>query len=91
MKADSEPRRRRNPFFENRYERAKIVLVWPDTVFEWNSTISSSVGRYVVCWQLAELGVKCDVEAPTLVPVKAAQVKTIDAMLRRWRALLPIR
>src|SRR3981189_45846 len=26
---------------------------------------------YVVYWQLAELGVKCDVVAPTLVPVKA--------------------
>jgi transposase len=32
---------------------------------------------YVVYWQLAELGVKCDVVAPTLVPVKAgARVKT---------------
>src|SRR5258708_32307987 len=26
---------------------------------------------YVLYWQLAELGVKCDVVAPTLVPVKA--------------------
>ena len=32
---------------------------------------------YVVYWQLAELGVKCDVVAPTLVPVKAGdRVKT---------------
>src|SRR5450755_3721244 len=32
---------------------------------------------YVVYWQLAELGVKCDVVAPTLIPVKAGdRVKT---------------
>jgi transposase len=32
---------------------------------------------YVLYWQLAELGVKCDVVAPTLVPVKAGdRVKT---------------
>jgi transposase len=32
---------------------------------------------YVVYWQLAELGVKCEVVAPTLVPVKAGdRVKT---------------
>jgi transposase len=32
---------------------------------------------YVVYWQLAKLGVKCDVIAPTLVPVKASdRVKT---------------
>src|SRR6202008_252003 len=32
---------------------------------------------YVLYWQLAELGVKCEVIAPTLVPVKAGdRVKT---------------
>ena len=32
---------------------------------------------YVVYWQLAELGVECEVVAPTLVPVKAGdRVKT---------------
>ena len=32
---------------------------------------------YVVYWQLAELGVQCEVVAPTLVPVKAGdRVKT---------------
>ena len=32
---------------------------------------------YVLYWQLAELGVKCDVIAPTLIPVKAGdRVKT---------------
>src|SRR5260370_8494786 len=32
---------------------------------------------YVTYWQLAELGVKCEVIAPTLVPVKAGdRVKT---------------
>ena len=40
MKADSETRRRRDPFFEKRYERAKIVLVCPDTVFERHLDVS---------------------------------------------------
>ena len=32
---------------------------------------------YVVYWQLAELGIRCEVVAPTLVPVKAGdRVKT---------------
>src|SRR3954451_10479382 len=32
---------------------------------------------YVVYWQLAELGIQCEVVAPTLVPVKAGdRVKT---------------
>jgi transposase len=32
---------------------------------------------YVLYWQLAELGIQCDVIAPTLVPVKAGdRVKT---------------
>src|SRR5260370_5799808 len=43
---------------------------------------------YVTYWQLAELGVKCEVIAPTLVPVKAGdRVKTDrrDAeKLARW-------
>jgi transposase len=33
---------------------------------------------YVVYWQLAELGVKCDVVAPTLVPVKAGDRVKMD-------------
>jgi transposase len=33
--------------------------------------------NYVLYWQLAELGVKCEVIAPSLVPVKAGdRVKT---------------
>jgi hypothetical protein len=44
---------------------------------------------YVVYWQLAELGVKCEVVAPTLVPVKAGdRVRRIRAMLRSWRAVI---
>jgi transposase len=46
---------------------------------------------YVVYWQLAELGVKCDVVAPTLVPVKAGdRVKTdrrdTERLARRHRS-----
>ncbi|MGA3081667.1 MAG: transposase, partial [Terracidiphilus sp.] len=35
--------------------------------------------RYVLYWQLAELGVKCDVIAPTLVPMKSGErVKRLE-------------
>ncbi|MBB5060404.1 transposase [Granulicella aggregans] len=52
---------------------------------------------YVLCWQLAELGVQCEVIAPSLEPVKAGdQVKTDrrDAEKRarsyRSRELTPV-
>jgi len=46
---------------------------------------------YVLYWQLAELGVHCDVVAPTLVPVKAGdRVKTdrrdAEKLVRSYRA-----
>jgi transposase len=46
---------------------------------------------YVLYWQLAELGVKCEVVAPTLVPVKAGdRVKTdrrdAEKLARSYRA-----
>lgn len=46
---------------------------------------------YVVYWQLAELGVRCEVVAPTLVPVKAGdRVKTdrrdAEKLARSYRA-----
>jgi transposase len=46
---------------------------------------------YVLYWQLSELGVKCDVVAPTLVPVKAGdRVKTdrrdAEKLARCYRA-----
>src|ERR1700680_3001126 len=46
---------------------------------------------YVVYWQLAELGVKCEVVAPTLVPVKSGdRVKTnrrdAEKLARSYRA-----
>ncbi len=46
---------------------------------------------YVVYWQLTELGVKCEVVAPTLVPVKAGdRVKTdrrdAEKLARSYRA-----
>lgn len=46
---------------------------------------------YVLYWQLSELGVKCDVVAPTLVPVKAGdRVKTdrrdAEKLARSYRA-----
>jgi transposase len=46
---------------------------------------------YVLSWQLEELGVKCEVIAPTLVPVKAGdRVKTdrrdAEKLARSYRA-----
>jgi transposase len=46
------------------------------TGHEGKGTIFGPTG-YVLYWQLAELGIQCDVIAPTLVPVKAGdRVKT---------------
>jgi hypothetical protein len=44
---------------------------------------------YVVYWQLAKLGIWCEVVAPTLVPVKAGdRVRQIGAMLMSWRVAI---
>jgi hypothetical protein len=40
---------------------------------------------YVVYWQLAELGVECEIVAPMLVPVKAGELGRIGGMQRSWR------
>ncbi len=43
---------------------------------------------YVLYWQLAELGVECEVIAPTLVPVKAGdRVKTDRRDAGSWRVV----
>ena len=40
---------------------------------------------YVVYWQLAELGIQCEVVAPTLVRLRRViESRRIDAMLRSW-------
>jgi transposase len=47
---------------------------------------------YVLYWQLAELGVACEVIAPTLVPMKAGdRVKSARARCRAIGAQLPVR
>ena len=44
---------------------------------------------YVVYWQLAELGVPCEVVAPTLVPTKAGdRVKTDRRDARSWHVAI---
>ena len=47
---------------------------------------------YVIYWQLAALGVRCEVVAPTLVPTKAGDLsKRTAAMRRSWRgAIAPV-
>src|SRR3954467_3373770 len=43
---------------------------------------------YVVYWQLAELGIQCDVVAPTLVPVKVGRSGKNGSS--RWREAGPL-
>jgi hypothetical protein len=44
---------------------------------------------YVVYWQLAELGIQCEVVAPTLVPVKVGdRSRPIDGTLRSWHVVI---
>jgi transposase len=40
---------------------------------------------YVLYWQLSELGVKCEVVAPTLIPVKAGDRRASTAARSRYR------
>lgn len=43
---------------------------------------------YVLYWQLTQLGVACEVIAPSLVPAKAGTgSRRIGAMRRSWRAV----
>jgi transposase len=43
---------------------------------------------YVLYWQLSELGVRCEVVAPTLIPVKAGiGSRPTGATPRSWRAV----
>src|SRR5438270_2636844 len=61
----------------NRVESIRKLVGKLDPVKQLRMCYEAGPTGYVVYWQLAALGVACDVVAPTLVPVKAGdRVKT---------------
>src|SRR3981189_1013685 len=55
----------------NRLESIRNLIKKRSPAEKWRACYEAGPTGYVVYWQLAALGVKCDVVAPTLVPVKA--------------------
>jgi transposase len=61
----------------NRMESVRKLIKKLGPVEKLRACYEAGPTGYVVYWQLAELGVRCEVVAPTLVPVKAGdRVKT---------------
>jgi transposase len=61
----------------NRIESIRKLVKKLGAVAQLKACYEAGPTGYVLYWQLAELGVKCDVIAPTLVPMKAGdRVKT---------------
>ena len=61
----------------NREESIRKLVKKLGSVEQLRACYEAGPTGYVLYWQLAELGVKCEVIAPTLVPVKAGdRVKT---------------
>ena len=61
----------------NRMESIRKLVKKLGSVDKLRACYEAGPTGYVVYWQLVELGVKCEVIAPTLVPVKAGdRVKT---------------
>ena len=61
----------------NRAESIRKLVKKVEPVGQLRACYGAGPTGYVLYWQLAELGVKCEVIAPTLVPVKAGdKVKT---------------
>jgi len=61
----------------NRTESVRKLVKKLGSVEQLRACYEAGPTGYVLYWQLAELGVKCEVIAPTLVPVKAGdRVKT---------------
>src|ERR1700741_283241 len=61
----------------NRAESIRKMMKKLGPVAQLRACYEAGPTGYVLYWQLAELGVKCEVIAPTLVPVKAGdRVKT---------------
>src|SRR5664279_811152 len=75
----------------NRAESIRKLVKKLGPVEQLRACYEAGPTGYVLYWQLAELGVKCEVIAPTLVPVKAGdRVKTdrrdAEKLARRYRS-----
>jgi transposase len=75
----------------NREESIRKLVKKLGSVEQLRASYEAGPTGYVLYWQLAELGVKCEVIAPTLVPVKAGdRVKTdrrdAEKLARNYRS-----
>jgi transposase len=75
----------------NRLESVRKLVKKLETVDQLQACYEAGPTGYVLYWQLTELGVKCEVVAPTLIPVKAGdRVKTdrkdAEKLARSYRA-----
>src|SRR5713101_8231223 len=75
----------------NRFESLRKLIKKLGTPTELNACYEAGPTGYVVYWQLTQLGVHCDVVAPTLVPTKPGdRVKTdrrdAEKLARCYRA-----
>ena len=76
----------------NRAESIRKLVKKLGPVEQLRACYEAGPTGYVLYWQLAELGVKCEVIAPTLVPVKAGdRVKTDRRDAEQAGAQLPVR
>ncbi len=75
----------------NRLESVRKLVKKLEPVDQLHACYEAGPTGYVLYWQLTELGVKCEVVAPTLIPVKAGdRVKTdrkdAEKLARSYRA-----
>jgi transposase len=64
----------------NRPESVRKLLKKLGSVDQFQACYEAGPTGYVLYWQLAEMGVKCEVIAPTLIPVKAGDRVKTDRM-----------
>ena len=77
--------------FRTGWSRWKIGIKAGSPWIKLHTCYEAGPTGYVLYWQLTELGVKCEVVAPTLIPVKAGdRVKTdrkdAEKLARSYRA-----
>ncbi len=61
----------------NRAESIRKLVKKLGAVDQLRACYEAGPTGYVLYWQLAQLGVKCEVIAPTLVPVKAGDLTAV--------------
>ena len=79
--------------FPNRAESIRKLIKKLGPAGKLRACYEAGPTGYVVYWQLAELGVECEVVAPTPVPVKAGDrvSRRIGAMQRSWHVAIDAR